>query len=37
MIALLLLVLLGQSLPEACETDHPVSTHVLAVGRSYVR
>lgn len=37
MIALLLLVLLGQSLPEACETDSPVSTHALSLWRSYVR
>ena len=37
MIALALLILLGLPVPEASETDWPLFTHTLAVGRSYVR
>ena len=37
MIALALLILLGLPVPEAQETDRPLVTHALAVGRSYVR
>jgi hypothetical protein len=36
-IALALLILLGLPVPEANETDRPLVTHTLAVGRSYVR
>lgn len=37
MIALLFLLALGLPVPEASETDRPLVTHTLAVGRSYVR
>lgn len=37
MIALALLIFLGLPVPEAGETDRPLITHALAVGRSYVR
>lgn len=40
MIAALLLplvVALALSVPEACEADRPVLTHLIAVGRSHVR
>lgn len=37
MIALFLIFALGLPVPEANETDRPLVTHTLAVGRSYVR
>ena len=37
MITLALLLLLGLPVPEASDTDRPLVTHALAVGRSYVR
>lgn len=37
MIAALLLAWLVSQVPEACETDSPVSTHALSLWRSYVR
>lgn len=33
----LLFVLALELVPEACEADRPVLTHLIAVGRSHVR